>query len=267
MNKSLQVTIIVVASIIGAAVLIAGGVLLGQIINRDYPQDVWGMGPGMMRRNWNNYQPRSSQPFGMGPGMMGRGFSYRNDIPSENVISIENARTAFEQYLDNFESENLSIDEIMIFDRNAYAVISEEDSGYGAMELLVDPDSMQVFPEYGPNHMWNLKYGWMGGQGCGRAMGMLCQQGFQVNNVEFNPAEMDVSIEEAGELAENYLDGSISGDVEVEEGITFYGYYTFDYMVDGEMAGMLSVNGFTGQVWPHTWHGQFIEEWERAETE
>jgi len=30
--------------------------------------------------------------------------------------------------------------------------------------------------------------------------------------------------------------------------------------VDGKMAGMLSVNGFSGDVWPHTWHGQFIEE-------
>jgi hypothetical protein len=45
-----------------------------------------------------------------------------------------------------------------------------------------------------------------------------------------------------------------------EEGYTFYGYYTFDYEVEGEMAGMLSVNGYTSSVWPHTWHGDFIAE-------
>jgi hypothetical protein len=29
----------------------------------------------------------------------------------------------------------------------------------GAMELLVDKSSGAIFPEYGPNMMWNLKYG------------------------------------------------------------------------------------------------------------
>jgi hypothetical protein len=28
---------------------------------------------------------------------------------------------------------------------------------------------------------------------------------------------------------------------------------------DGETVGMLSVNGYTGQVFPHTWHGDFVE--------
>jgi hypothetical protein len=40
----------------------------------------------------------------------------------------------------------------------------------------------------------------------------------------------------------------------------FYGYYTFDFTVNGKIAGMLSVNGNTGQVWYHSWHGDFIQE-------
>ena len=42
--------------------------------------------------------------------------------------------------------------------------------------------------------------------------------------------------------------------------IAFPGYYTTDFLLDGKPAGMLSVNGYTGQVWYHTWHGQFLSE-------
>ncbi len=40
---------------------------------------------------------------------------------------------------------------------------------------------------------------------------------------------------------------------------TFYGYYTIDVERDGKIIGMLSVNGYTKQVFLHTWHGDFIE--------
>ena len=42
--------------------------------------------------------------------------------------------------------------------------------------------------------------------------------------------------------------------------MTFPGYYTLDFEVNDLPAGMLSVNAYTGQVWYHTWHGQFLSE-------
>ena len=39
----------------------------------------------------------------------------------------------------------------------------------------------------------------------------------------------------------------------------FYGYYTIDILRDGRIAGMLSVNGYTRQVFLHTWHGNLLE--------
>jgi len=41
---------------------------------------------------------------------------------------------------------------------------------------------------------------------------------------------------------------------------TFYGYYTIEVLSNGTTYGMLSVNGYTGQIWYHTWHGTFIQE-------
>lgn len=42
------------------------------------------------------------------------------------------------------------------------------------------------------------------------------------------------------------------------ESTKFYGYHTFDFGRDGKIIGMFSVNGYSGQVWYHGWHGVFI---------
>jgi len=44
----------------------------------------------------------------------------------------------------------------------------------------------------------------------------------------------------------------------VEEADRFYGYYTLHVLNDRQIYGMLSVNGYTGQVWYHSWHGPFL---------
>ena len=38
----------------------------------------------------------------------------------------------------------------------------------------------------------------------------------------------------------------------------FYGYYNLHTLRDGQIEGMLSVNGYRGGVWYHDWHGPFI---------
>ena len=216
-------------------------------------------GRGMMGRFFNN----TSRGFGMGSGMMGGYFANQN--PSGKILSLDEARSAFEGYLSGLSNDDLEIAEVMVFDQNAYAVIVEKSSGIGAMELLVDPDTLTVFPEYGPNRMWNEKYGMMAGAGCGFSGATGCGGGLNSNSSGLLSSDMTVNKDEAEEIANNYLAETMPGTTLADEGYTFYGYYTFDYMQDGKMAGMLSVNGSSGQVWPHTWHGQFVEEWEADE--
>jgi hypothetical protein len=72
-------------------------------------------------------------------------------------------------------------------------------------------------------------------------------------------AEMTVTPGQAVEYARQYLDANFAG-ADVEQPMQFYGYYTLDFEKDGTIAGMLSVNGYSGQVFLHTWHGTFIEE-------
>jgi hypothetical protein len=155
----------------------------------------------------------------------------------------------------------------MIFDNNAYVVVTEKSTDLGAFELLVDPVSRIAYPEHGPNIMWNLKYGglnhvnMMGGRG-----GMMGSTGMmggygQSSTVPTNVSSaMTVTPQEAIQAAQAFLDANLAGATAATDPVQFYGYYTLDFERDGAVVGMLSVNGFSGQVFLHTWHGTFIQE-------
>ena len=139
-----------------------------------------------------------------------------------------------------------------------------QSTGLGAFELLVDPVSRIAYPEHGPNIMWNLKYGglnhqnMMGGRG-GMMNGMMGGNGWSSATPADVSAEMTVSPEKAIEYAQAYLDANLAGATAATDPVQFYGYYTLDFERDGVVIGMLSVNGYGGQVFLHTWHGNFIE--------
>lgn len=266
MNKNLKVTLIVIAALFGAAILVTSGVVLGRTFafrndNANYrsndSRQPFFMGPGMMGRGFFSQGNNNQQSFRQGQGMMGGGF-FNNTYTGEPA-TIESARTSFEAYLTNLGNDDLELHEIMVFSQNAYAVVVEKSSGKGAMELLMDYASGNVYPEIGPNHMWNLKYGMMAGR---RGGTFGCGMGRQANPGSTTITDLTVTEADAKAAAQAYLDTNEPGATAADEGMVFYGYYTFDYSVDGKVAGMLSVNGYTSQVWPHTWHGQFVEELE-----
>jgi len=191
-----------------------------------------------------------------GPGMMG-GYAYNPDV---EPLTLDEARQAVKAYLDAWNNPDLEIAEIMVFDNQAYAEIVEKSTGIGAMELLVDPVTHTVYPEHGPNMMWNLKYSPMG-TGYGM-MGMM--GGYRGGMMGYAPTpevptEMSVTPEEARQIAQQFLDTYYPGLQAADEADPFYGYYTIHTVKDGEVVGMLSVNGYSRQVFPHTWHGEFIE--------
>ena len=179
---------------------------------------------------------------------------------SSQALGVDQARQAVEGYLANLNNDDLQIAEIMVFDNNAYARITEKSTGIGAMELLVDPATLEVYPEYGPNRMWNLKYGQMDGYGMmGRRGGMMGYGYDDRYAANVSGEDMSVSAEQALQFAQEYLDQHFSGYQTAEDADAFYGYYTIDILKDGAPTGMLSVNGYSGQVFLHTWHGNFIE--------
>jgi hypothetical protein len=199
-------------------------------------------------------------PFGYGPGDCPGMGSWGNAVPSDgDRLTMDQAAEAVEQYLALNGDSGLELGEVMEFNYNFYAQVLEVETGIGVLELLIDPVTGAVHPEPGPNMMWNAKYGHMSGYGdmpmaSGRRVGM----GMMGFGYRPPTGEMTVSPDQAVQAAQAYLDQTQSGLTADDHADTFYGYYTLHTLQDGQVVGMLSVNGYTGQVWYHTWHGDFI---------
>jgi hypothetical protein len=257
--------------------MMGGGMMGGSGFNGDTSS---GFGPGWMMQNTQDLS--GTNQFGFGPGsmmggmmgqmmngMMGSNMMVNSNNPffvAAAPLTLAEATETLNAYLTDLNDNNLAVGEVMIFDNHAYAQIVEKDSGLGVMEVLVDPTTKAVYPEMGPNMMWNLKYGMMSGFGRYGMMGMM--MGGDFNNMMGNfsgsvdaSTEMTVTPDQAVEAAHTYLDTFFgeAGLTADEHADPFYGYYTLHVNRDGETVGMLSVNGFTGQVFPHTWHGELLE--------
>lgn len=282
MGKALSTTLIVIAVIALAAGLFFFGYMyarsnafgisasIGPTWNNAYgPGMMNGRGgPGMMQGQGGYGPGMMGSRGGYGPGGMMGQFGYRQGNLAP--LSVNQAKSAAEKYLANLNNSDLSISEIMVFDNNAYVVVKETGTGIGAFELLVDPASQVAYPEHGPNMMWNLKYAALNHQYMmGSGASWMLWHGSMMGGFGWNSttptdvsAEMSVTPTQAVELAQKYLDATTSGAVAAPDPIQFYGYYTLDFTREGKVAGMLSVNGYSGQVFLHTWHGAFIEETE-----
>lgn len=193
-------------------------------------------------------------------GMMGQGYGAPGwGSQGGGVGSLSDARDAVERAVQSYGNPDLRVGEVMEFANNYYAEIEERDTNTLAMELLVDKRTGQVYPEPGPNMMWNTKYGMMAG-GMGSMMG-AGGSGMMGNPSQANPRqpmdEMPIGPDRATDIANDYLE-RVSPGTETEKPDTFYGYYTLHTERDGKVTGMLSVNGYSGEVWYHSWHGAFV---------
>jgi len=213
------------------------------------------MGAGMMGQGTGMGPLQQGGGPGMGQGQMmgdcaGPWWSYGQQAQGP-VGSIDQAIEVAQVYLSSLGNPDLVLTEIMQFTNHFYGEVGERSTGIGAFEFLIDPVTGAVHPEPGPNMMWNTKYGHM--SGWGSMGGMMGSYAFGEPT-----AEMPVGSEQARQIAQQFLDSYLPGTIVDGEVDTFYGYYTIHVLQGGQIYGMLSVNGYTGQVWYHGWHGQFL---------
>ena len=170
----------------------------------------------------------------MGSGMMRGGGTY---TPGAEQITIDEAKAIADRYLTSTNNPDLKIDEFEEYSHNFYLSLIEKSTSRGAIEVIIDRYSGSYQAET-QSMMWNTKYGMMGG---------------------YQPAQMPVTPEQALKAAQDFLDTVYPG-TEADEIVSYYGYYTIMTTLEGEHYGMLSVNGYSGEVWYHTWHGMFLSE-------
>jgi hypothetical protein len=176
---------------------------------------------------------------GFGPGdwdgngsMMDHGSMMGGSSGSGPVEGLADARDRVEEFAEAVGGD-LRVGAVMRFTKNYYAELEEPD-GTKSTEVLVDPRNGAVQLEFGPAMMWNTRYGMMGG----------------------SSSETLLTARDAREAAEEWVadhDGLAVGRPEA-----FPGYYTLHTVRDGQIDGMLSVNATDGDVWYHSWHGDFL---------
>ena len=122
----------------------------------------------------------------------------------------------------------------------------EKSTGRYAFEFLIDRFNGGTHSEPRPNMMWNTKYGHMGST----------MMGLRQRPTSLDP--IPITAEAASARAQEYLHRSALWLTADKEADAFYGYYTFHTLRNGDVVGMLSVNGYTREAWIHSWHGEFL---------
>lgn len=239
MNKKLLVSGILVGALLLALPIVSSayekGFFWGNgLVNGGMNQGM--MGHGMMNQGMMNQGM-------MGQGMMHGNMMYGGGVTLAEPVDNEKAKELINNYLKSSGLEGISLAEIMEFDSHYYIETREDKTGKYAHEFILDKRTGSISPEMGPNMMWNVKYGHMGGM----MMGYSTQAG----------DKPIVSPDESIKIANDFLKSNSSSETAAEPH-EFYGYYTLHTLRDGKIVGMLSVNNLSGQVWYHSWHGSYV---------
>jgi hypothetical protein len=188
-----------------------------------------------------------NQGYGGWGGCMGRwGWGQAGaQTTAATPLTIAQATEVAKTYVASLTNPDLTVKQIEEYQNNFYVAVMEKSTGNGAFELLINKATGIVTPEPGPNMMWNTQYTFGAGF-CNWLRGTTT-------------ATPTVTADQAKIDAQQYLDSYIQG-ITVGDVTAFHGYYTVEILNNGAPYGMLSVNGVTGQVWFHAWHGAFVQE-------
>ncbi len=236
-----ETIVIIVAVVLLAAIIIAVGVAIGysnpwdRSDSRPYSGNMMGqgmMGSGIMGSGNMMNQGMMGQGM-MSSGMMGGMGMMALYSADSKPISETDARNQAQVYTNRYYP-GAKIGDFMEFSLNYYVELKDA-SNTSIAEILVDRYTGAVTPEPGPNMMWNT-----------------------VNRGQRSIASVKYDMSAVKSQAEKFLTGYLP-DATIQESTSYPGYYTFDFGRE-KIEGMLSVNAFTGDIWVHTWHGQFISD-------
>jgi hypothetical protein len=230
-------------------VMVAGSVAFLMMSSFSTSRAQMGGGGGM----GNNQNPSN---MGSMSGMMliSGGQAYRHD---GTMLTIEDATALATGFMNSLGNSALALDEVEDWEFNYYVVVKEASpSQYKAFQLIIDKWSGQIMPEPGPNMMWNQKYGGMMNTMTGGMPGHMNRRDRKITDPAFTTTPEAATTAANQFLKQRFARSlAVAGTPDV-----FFGYYNFDVsdIASGSKYGMLSVNGTTGQVWYHTWHGGFV---------
>ena len=247
------IALLLVAGIYSAVGAHSGSSNSNNMMGNGYDDQMNGFNnPGYNGQDYNGMMGSG----GMMGMMMGSGMCYggmmhgyragsnRNIDYSLSALGMteEEVKNLAFELVDRQFGSDYQISDIFIFNDSPYYIsVVEKDSDQGVFELLFDPYRKVIYPEYGPNMMWNTESGMTNMMGWGAPL-----------------EENKLSRQKALEIAEKF--GEVNNFMVEDEGHQFPGYYTFHTAdINDNTTGMLSVNSYTGEVWYHNWHGDLAK--------
>ena len=182
---------------------------------------------------------------------------------SGTALTINDAATLAQNYVTQLGNSNLSVREVDEYSQCFYVMVVEKNTGAGAFELTINNKTGAIGPEQGAMMLWNTKYGinskgMMGYLTTGTSGGMMGGGGMMTWLRGTPTTYMATTMEQAETIAQQYLNSNDTGTT-VGQVTTFYGYYTMQVLKDGNIFGMMNVNGQTGQVLYCSWLGTFMQ--------
>jgi hypothetical protein len=186
----------------------------------------WGqMGPGMMQGAMMGGSSDSSSMW----SMMGNAGIMSWHGATDQPIGLSDASASLGSFALTC-GFGLTIGKVLAFDDSFYAVLLDA-SNDAVGEVLLDRYSGSVYPEPGPNMMWNANWGAGGASATTPVYDLAAAQAL------------------ATTFLASYLPGAT-----VLDGRALPGYASFEVGTETPKA-VLSVNFSTGEVWVHTWLG------------
>ena len=245
-NKRTAALLIAAASLVGVASAMAA---------------ITATGPGMMGG------ARGHGMMGSAFGGAGGGGAGPSGTATPTVAQLEQIAAKVNSWLASSGFKGFETSEVMAFTNNDYVAVRDA-HGMPAFELLTDLKTTWVMEEP-PSMMWNTKHGMVGdfGTHVTPMMGGWTMGGGSWNSWYARGAGNVPTTSQAVTVANNWLRKASPGETVASNAGgsamgKFPGYYSFDTVKDGKTHGMLSVNGSTGAIWYHGWHGTFLAEHE-----
>lgn len=161
-------------------------------------------------------------------------------------ITIDQVEELVKDYLR--DNSNLRAEEIIEFANDFYVRFSEKDTGINAFVALVHPYNGRLYPGHHPDKYWNTEYR-------GESYRLSRDGG---EPLDWPSGPMTITEEQAWNDAQRFIERHLpegrAGAVE-----RFYGYYTIPVLIFEDVIGLLSINGYTGDVCYEACHGSLID--------
>ncbi len=160
-------------------------------------------------------------------------------------ITLDQVEELVKDYLR--DNSNLRAEEIIEFANDFYVRFSEKDTGINAFVALVHPYNGRLYPGHHPDKYWNTEY---------RDEAVDVTSNRVTSDMGSSP--MAVTEEQAWNDAQRFIERHLpdghAGEVE-----RFYGYYIIPVLMFEDVIGLLSINGYTGEVCYEACHGSLID--------